>query len=326
MAVCLITLGTIAQPVITYNDNAPQMGDVYNLSGVMGSFDPGPAGSGQNWDFSDASATDSWQINVISPESTPFSGEFPESNMVFHANSSPEAFIYMELSSSEMLHNGNGIDPGPDEYFIHYTDAVKLMQYPFSFNNSYADNYYTTFTIYGGMIHESGNITVTADAWGTVKTPVATYNNTLRIKKEKVYTDSVFVGGIFISATTKTVTDYEWYTATSHYPVLGISVTESGNSLTYSSQATAIEVNKILSQISIYPNPADDNITVELSDEVTGNMEVSIVNLMGQQLSELHKTGNKRFSADISNLPSGVYFIRVNGDAINSTTSKFIKR
>jgi len=328
---CLFTLGMAAQPVITYNGNAPQIGDVYNVSGIPygSTFDPGPAGGGQSWDFSDVQPTLSMGTTAVNPASTPFADDFPEATISFRDNDpSYESYNYWQLSNSEMFILGIGTDPGPNQTIIHYLDSRKMMQYPFAFNDTYTDTYYYAYPSAIMLIHRRGTITATADAWGSVITPAGTYNSTLRIKKEKVYTDSVWNnGGDLMNVSTQSLTDYEWYTASSHYPVLNIEVTDEGASgISYSSLVGGIEDNALLSQISIYPNPADDIINVKLTDAVTDKMEIDIVNLKGQQLAQLEKTGNNQFSADISGLVPGVYFLKIKSSPGKSVSARFIKR
>lgn len=327
MIICLLSFNIMAQTTITYNGNAPQVGDIYNVSGASGSFDPGTAGANQNWDFSSINPSVSWEINVIDPVSTPFVSEFPEANLAYYYNnSSPESYTYVQLNSTELLNNGNASDPGANELSIHYTDAVKLLQYPFSFSDTFTDTYYTEYTSFGDAItHEWGNITATADAWGNVITPAGTYENTLRIKREMVYVDSMWVSGVFLYATTLTTTDYDWYTESSHHPILSISVTNSGTSISYSSSVGGIEKNQSQPQINIFPNPANDFVNITLSNINTDITEINIVNVLGQQLSNVERTGNHQFSSDISRLSPGVYFIRINGERGNYIYKKFIK-
>ncbi|RLD86710.1 MAG: hypothetical protein DRJ09_11520, partial [Bacteroidetes bacterium] len=209
VAICLTSLSLTAQPLITYNGNAPQIGDIYHFSGDNGSYDPGPAGANQNWDFSNIPSSFSSTETAVTPESTPFAGDFPEASIAFHYTGDNEAYSYAEVSTSAMLNDGVGLDPGGDnEYIIHYTDAVMLMQYPFSYSDTYTDSYFSAYTFEGMLTHEWGNIIVTADAWGSVSTPVDTYNNTLRVKSERIFTDSVWMSGIFLYANSYTQTSY----------------------------------------------------------------------------------------------------------------------
>ena len=335
MVVCLFTLGTMAQPVITYNGNAPQIGDVYHLSVDTNYFNPGTAGGNQSWDFSDAIPILSSEITVMAPESTPFSDTFPEANIAFHIDASPgspEQFIYRQINSSEMLYYGSVNDPGSTyEIISHYTDAQKQMQYPFSFSNTYTDSFFTSFSltlIIGTRVtHHRGTVTATADAWGSVKTPAGTYGNALRVKQENTSIDSVFSNGELISTATTTSTYYAWYTATSHYPVAQIAdYGEMGQRFGYASFGDGIKDNPLPTQVKIYPNPATDMVNLELPDGITGEVEIDLVNTSGQKLLQLKKTGNRQFSADVCRLSPGIYFIKINNNEGNKISVTFIKQ
>jgi len=74
--------------------------------------------------------------------------------------------------------------------------------------------------------------------------------------------------------------------------------------------------------LQIYPNPAKDNITIELS-VLTTNTYLSIINVNGQVLLEQKMTGCKT-PIDISNLPGGVYFVSIKNDK-TVKTGKIVK-
>ncbi len=78
--------------------------------------------------------------------------------------------------------------------------------------------------------------------------------------------------------------------------------------------ATALQ-NKYVSRISVYPNPATDKIHIS---GVQLNQNVGIYNIAGSLVKNEKLLSN---SIDVSNLKSGVYFIKV-----DSTVSKFTKQ
>jgi hypothetical protein len=327
VAICQISLGLTAQPVITYNGNAPQIGDTYNFSGDNGSYDPGPSGANQSWDFSNIPATFSSSPTAVTPESTPFSGEFPEATIAFAQTEDNETFIFSQISTSAMLNVGLGYAPGDggNELIIHYTDAVKLLQYPFSFSDSYTDSYYTAYSLMEGMMtHEWGNITATADAWGSVITPEETYN-TLRIKKERTYTDSVWVAGVFVSANTYTQTDYEWYTSTSHSPVISISITNDGTTATYrTDDVTGVgEQQHPDAQVNIYPNPVTDRLTIQSDKKLKS---IRLLSVDGKMMNDVPVTNPENQQViDFDRYPKGIYFIEVGFNDGETVTRKIIK-
>jgi hypothetical protein len=66
------------------------------------------------------------------------------------------------------------------------------------------------------------------------------------------------------------------------------------------------------SRFSLYPNPATDKITVETSGTSTASY-LAILNIEGQELITRQITEPKT-QLDISNLPGGVYFVRLTND------------
>src|SRR5690606_8105729 len=64
----------------------------------------------------------------------------------------------------------------------------------------------------------------------------------------------------------------------------------------------------------LYPNPNTGKFTVELSDCEIGNLNISLTNLLGQQVySEAASTKNTAFThqLNVQNLPAGVYMLQV---------------
>jgi len=74
-----------------------------------------------------------------------------------------------------------------------------------------------------------------------------------------------------------------------------------------------VGINEIQeSRLSLYPNPAIDKITIKTSSTSTSS-HVTIMNLNGQKLITRQITKPKT-QLDISNLPSGVYFVRITSE------------
>jgi len=69
--------------------------------------------------------------------------------------------------------------------------------------------------------------------------------------------------------------------------------------------------------ISIYPNPAYDKLIIAADADIR---EVAIINMVGQIITKQQYNSN-HVQVDVSQLPSGVYFIRIN----NEVTQKFVK-
>jgi hypothetical protein len=82
---------------------------------------------------------------------------------------------------------------------------------------------------------------------------------------------------------------------------------------------------ELTSTVSIYPNPAVDNFTVEFNSPEASKMTMTIFNINGSVVSskELQLTeGNNVINENISSLSSGMYFVNFYNAANNETIVK----
>jgi hypothetical protein len=66
-------------------------------------------------------------------------------------------------------------------------------------------------------------------------------------------------------------------------------------------------------EILVYPNPATDNIFINIPEniETTNNDKAELIDILGAVKATWYiKNGENNM--DISNLPSGVYFLKIN--------------
>lgn len=326
LASCLV----YSQPTITYNGNAPVIGDVYYYSNTDDVLDPGPAGPNQTWDFSNINVTSTNQATIMDPAGTPFNSDFPGCNQTFHFNETT-TYIYYDLTQSEMIHYGEGFDNNPPQ-IIYFSDPRKEIEYPFSFNNSFTDTYYTAYEYEGMTTHRSGTAVVTADAWGSLTTPVNNYGSVLRTQGIYSQVDSVWMDGVFMYVTATLYTHYSWHTASSHTPVMVISIVETNFGTTYTSHYTTSSQHVInpqagISNLEVYPNPVDGEIYISLVPFEVEYARISVVDLTGKELmyhEEQFFTNNEcSIRLDLINLSPGVYFMKID-DGIKPVTRKII--
>jgi hypothetical protein len=85
-----------------------------------------------------------------------------------------------------------------------------------------------------------------------------------------------------------------------------------------------------LAELSAYPNPADDHITVSFRKMQHNMVTISVVNQIGQVVIERElpesKFGSVKERFDISSLPSGIYFANVCDKTGMQITEKFVIR
>ena len=78
-------------------------------------------------------------------------------------------------------------------------------------------------------------------------------------------------------------------------------------------------------KVVLFPNPADDKITISAGNTGFGEMEeVSIYNNMGILLKRHRPDKQSEFRMDVSGLPAGIYFIQVKGNQNASCVRKLV--
>lgn len=75
--------------------------------------------------------------------------------------------------------------------------------------------------------------------------------------------------------------------------------------------------------ILLYPNPAGNALIIRCA-KLGDNGEIDIYNLMGEKIIRQQTTNDRQQTVDVSQLPSGIYFVRVKTDK-GISTAKFVK-
>lgn len=94
------------------------------------------------------------------------------------------------------------------------------------------------------------------------------------------------------------------------------------NTATTTIQALNTKDFEFTNYFNLYPNPVKDNLSIVAKSDIEIS-SISIYNALGQQVLVVTNAQNTK-SVDVSNLPSGNYFVKINSDKGSSNT-KFIK-
>ncbi|MDO8367947.1 MAG: T9SS type A sorting domain-containing protein [Saprospiraceae bacterium] len=79
----------------------------------------------------------------------------------------------------------------------------------------------------------------------------------------------------------------------------------------------------------LFPNPAMEQLTVEVPLEAEGNVSVTIIDPSGKMALTQQNTltkGENQFTFDVSSLPNGVYFVQVRNGEIAKTRKLIVQR
>ena len=78
----------------------------------------------------------------------------------------------------------------------------------------------------------------------------------------------------------------------------------------------------------VYPNPASDQLFIEVNASQHSEMSISVYNIMGQKVMDQNvtvSTGINRPSINVSNLTDGIYFVTVKANGFENTMKFIVK-
>jgi len=91
-----------------------------------------------------------------------------------------------------------------------------------------------------------------------------------------------------------------------------------------SNETTAVEPkSKLISEFDLFPNPANDYITIKKSQEIQ-NLKIDILNIQGKTIKTFNLNNNET-RLDVSSFPAGVYLVRIQQNE-NHFMKKFVKQ
>ena len=92
----------------------------------------------------------------------------------------------------------------------------------------------------------------------------------------------------------------------------------------YNSPVGVNNVNTDVTEVKIYPNPANDIINVDINTQAGGKYEVEVLDVLGQKINMVTAV-NRRAKINVANLPAGIYMIETYRDGIKINAARFIK-
>ncbi len=308
---------------------------------------PGSAGANQTWNFGSAIPTGlSTAVTVLHVDSTPFGSSFAGADFATESTDlqGNMAYSYFTGNASQLDMVGLGTIGVPN-IILDYTDPRLVLPFPFTYNSTFTDSYaaYANFIISGVQVNQyrMGTQTVTADGWGTLTTPGGgPYNDVLRLKQEEFIVDSLtytgFPGGMMF---TEKIDSYSWTrdNALSRLFAIVYDSLDAGTTVSYtmgiyySPLVTGVNEVNGGKPLAVYPNPVMHSPVIHLEvDELDPGMaDFLVMDAMGREvkrLSFLVKPANRKsVSVEVSELPAGLYFVRVEQEETR-LTAKFLKQ
>lgn len=92
---------------------------------------------------------------------------------------------------------------------------------------------------------------------------------------------------------------------------------------------TGLKENKKSFSAGIYPNPVSKEVTISLDLQKSKNVTISLIDMIGHKVAAIaqdqYSTGKSEFKYDVSSLPKGIYFVRINDSKESSTMKMIVK-
>lgn len=332
-----------AQSPITITDaDMPVVNDTirYNTTTNIQGQDPTLTGANYTWDYSTLTSNSQRIDTFFSVTSTPFAYQF------FFNNS----FSYPAYKSNYALRGSDIVAPPTLPIPISITEVfnfkknsstkyenvgfgAKISGFPSSTRNipidveyqfpmNYTDNHLSnsaflvtipTLAAYGQSMERNS----TVDGWGTLITPVGTYN-VLKVKSVLTKIDTFYLDSLGLGFTIPRPEEieYKWLAKGGKTPILKI-ITTLGvvSSIEYQAISTVgINELSIINSVSVFPNPTKEFVQVVFNSKNAGKIVYSIKDINGRFVMNkdfVAHVGKNVFQIDLrkNKLSKGVYFI-----------------
>jgi Secretion system C-terminal sorting domain len=305
-----------AQPTITATGINGIPGEVYSYASGPYIFS-GNAGANQFWDLSSATSTTAGTFTFLLPANTPFPTFSPSSNMcALNTINSNTLYSYFTQTPTTNQLNGYAFGNAPalnGTYSNPYTGLVFPFTYGNTFSDTYKSDYFLSSTV---TAKRTGTITATADAYGTIITPLDTFYNTLRVSSTSTYSDSIF-NGTSVSVTNYISYNIAWYLDGVHNALFTISNNEVNGTPNFSSTyLTSLPLkieNNLLDKnsLTLSPNPTAGLIRININNRLIKRIVIKDLNGKQLKVEDLTALNSKNLDFDISSLHNGVYIAEI---------------
>ena len=351
-ACIIITSLAIAQPILTNSNFVYSYPDsvVYIVADSSSVLDT-TTGANVIFDYTKLRTYGLTQTGYyVNPALTSGASDFPTANLAENSSVSTQNYIYTLNSTDSVTNLGfianvTGFGLTTAKYNV---NPEVVMKFPFSYGNSYTDNYAGSFSANVALVglvttNATGSVTIQADAWGTlIFSSTLSIDSVIRVKRvESMVTDPIILSPLpNIPPITVNATMISYYKpSVSKAPILSFvygSYTQNGTVIDSTSSVVSkypiafVSVDEIntFSSIQLYPNPTNNVATLLIEAEKAADVNVNLLNSLGQQVLQITNSktivGKNQFLIDTSKIPSGIYFVTINVDGKMTSSRKLV--
>jgi hypothetical protein len=350
---------TVSSQISIKSSDMPEPGDWYVKSTTVNTsmIDFKSTGTNYFWDFSQLKEMSQTVDTFIKVKETPTTFQFVFANFLdpdkanlaspttqtdsFMGMMPPESFGFYKVSSSEYIYLGFGAEFMGTPIPLKYSDAEEIYKFPLSFGKSEKlTSFFETPVFFSSMFYyaSSKKTNYTVDGWGKIKTPFGQFD-AIRVKSIIEATDTFYLDslGIGYSIDRPLQVKYDWLAKKSGIPILSATAQVLMGD-TVVSQVVYQDILRTTNtnyfdemsfiNVSLYPNPTNEYLFVEMIPEQSGQIQYEIIDLGGRVImsgTQQAKSNLKSiFYLDLRKLQTGIYLLKLN-NGLKQSVFKFSK-
>lgn len=322
LVAAVICVSGINAQTLTQANHAPIVGDSYQtVDCTTVGINPGGNGAGQTYNFSTLTVLSNTSTNMgVTVASTGSASTYPSASVAIQTGTYN---AFYSSSPTSLLYWGGNIKVGGQAVTMAYTSPAPFAMYPMTLGTTTSSNVIGTNTSVAGAGTFTGTSTVTGAGTGTLMLPGGyNFNNVLKVTTATTMTFTTpFGNGNYYKD------NFDYYSPLSKYPLFSISnetitsalgtTTETVTLINNNYKTVGINeaANQTLSNVSVYPNPAKDNITINFVNENAENASYEMLNALGQTVRTQNipvVKGETLYNVNLTGIDNGVYFVKLN--------------
>lgn len=312
-----------AQPTLTLATNAPTAGTGYTLNyGAWAS--AGPGGTNFTWDLSTLTADSSLSVQYAAVAGTPNGAQFPTATV---AEVNDVVTQYYRVAADGIHFAGS--DDG-ESIIVHNPQGIYLP-FPCTIGDNWSSPQNATFTSEGMTVTRTGNFSGGADGYGTLVMPSGSIPNVLRVHWTHTLED--VMGPMTM---VHTYDSYVFFVAGQAQPIVELvtaSIDFGGGTQTrqFSRWTNAVSTHiddRATDALGLFPNPADEEVTISWPAELGTPATVAVVNMAGRTVMHEHlpATSSTSTRIHVGSLFAGLYHVTLTSSNGRRTTATLCVR
>lgn len=334
---CIGVLSASAQITITTADVATASKIIYQETDTLPTVSVGTPGASQTWNMALLNLGKKDTLSFLNASWHPNSA-FPTSNLALKQGYQ-DFYSYLINASTGLTVVGNAgtndFGNGPVAITQINNPSEILMNFPATYNTTYTNNFTTTtpafylgITVPPGITLDSARAksvvskTVLVDAWGSITTPLGTYN-VIRSKETKIKHDTTDIyamgawnplPGYTPQIAADSTVSFTWWANGIGFPIASATMDSTGavKSVQWLKVLPVTGINEITSsvKVNVFPNPADNELNMMIDGAKTESVQV--FDITGR-LMNTYAVENNTVLINTSAFANGIYTYSIIG-------------